>query len=268
MPVGAWIRFDLPGQSSVVAFTYVDQEAGFSAQGWKVEGAGLDQSSRIIARLPMPGVPWCRLEPDEVQAFGLETPPSWVAEYYGPQPVAGSLWGVWREHPKLKGRFLPGHPDDLQVFVHDGGPRFTRNPPEVVWVSVTGMNGEVFRGRVLNQPHNLQTVRQGSDIKFVVADGAEFPVMVTDKYLSERGEWVIHPCLKCGLSELFDAPSDLIRVVFPTPPSGAQLCMFTAYCPLCGGPQALASRAAPVTGGDEVVAPPPFAKRPWWRFWG
>jgi hypothetical protein len=181
MPVGAWIRLDLPDHPSVVGFTYVDQEAGFSAQGWKVEGSALDQSSRIIVRLPMPGVPGRRLEPDEVQAFGLESPPSWVAEFYGPQPAAGSLWGAWREHAKLKGRFLPDYRDDLQVFVHDGGPRITRNPPEAVWVRVAGMEGEVFRGRVLNQPHNLQSVRQGSEIKFVVADGAEFPVMVTDK---------------------------------------------------------------------------------------
>lgn len=267
MPVGAWIRFDLPGEPSVIGFTYVDQQAGFSAQGWKIEGTVLDQSSRMIIRLPTVNFPWRRLQPDEVRALELESPPSWVAEFYGPQPAAGSLWGVWREHPKLKGRFLPDYRDDLQVFVHDGGPRITRNSPEAVWVRVTGMEGEVFRGQVLNQPHHLQSVRQLSEIKFVVADGAEFPIMVTDKYLQERGQWIIHPCQKCGFSELFDAPSDLIRVVFPNTPPDAQTTMFTAFCPLCGGVQGVESRESPVSGGEKRDEPSSPAKRPWWQFW-
>ncbi len=41
----------------------------------------------------------------------------------------------WREHPKLKGRFHPDHPDDLQVIAHDGGARITGNAPEAVWVT-------------------------------------------------------------------------------------------------------------------------------------
>jgi hypothetical protein len=173
----------------------------------------------------------------------------------------------WREHPKLKGRFHTDHPDDLQVFVHDGGPRLSRNPAEAVWVTVTAMDGEVFQGRVLNQPHNVRSVRQGSEIKFVVADGARCPVMVTNKYLQERGSWVIHSCRKCGFSELFDAPSDLIRVVFPNTQADAQMSMFTAFCPLCGGVQGVQAKDNPAGGGGRAAAPPP-AKRPWWRFWG
>jgi hypothetical protein len=173
----------------------------------------------------------------------------------------------WREHPKLKGRFHAHHTDDLQVLVHDGGPRLSRNPAEAVWVTVTGMDGEEFRGRILNQPHNLRSVHQGSEIKFAVADGADFPVMVTDKYLQERGAWVIHPCRKCGFSELFDAPSDLIRVVFPNTPADAQMSMFTAFCPLCGGVQGVEAKDN-LAGGKGPSAAPPSAKRPWWRFWG
>ncbi len=167
----------------------------------------------------------------------------------------------WREHPKLKNRFLPEYPDDLQVFVHDGGPRLTRNQAEAVWVTVTGMEGEVFRGRILNQPVQLQSIRQGSEIQFVAADGAQHPIMVADKYLRERGAWVIHPCNKCGFSELFDAPSDLIRVVFPNQPADAKMSMFTALCPLCGGFQAVES-------SNNAVPTPSAAKRPWWQFWG
>jgi hypothetical protein len=68
--------------------------------------------------------------------------------------------------------------------------------------------------------------------------------MVTDKYLRERGAWTVHPCRQCGLSELFDAPSDLIRVVFPNTPPDAQLSMFTAFCALCGGVQVVYCRSS------------------------
>lgn len=173
----------------------------------------------------------------------------------------------WREHPNLKGRFLSDHPDDLQVIVHDGGPRITRNRPEAVWVIVTGMAGEVFRGRVLNQPHDLQTVHEGSQINFVMPVGSEHPIMVTDKYMRERSSWVIHPCQKCGLSELFDAPSNLIRVVFPNTPPDAEMSMFTTFCPMCGGVQGVESLSSPALMSAEPATPTP-AKRPWWKFWG
>lgn len=266
IPVGGWLRFDL-GSEVVIAFTYIDREAGFSGQGWKETGGALDQSGRVIMRLPLDGVPWRPLTADEVRAFDLEPTPGWVAEHYGPQPEAGTLWGAWRRHPKLEGRFLPDHPDDLQVLVHDGGPRVSRHPAEAVWVSVVGMEGDVFRGRVLNQPHNLTSVRQCGEVRFMVAAGAEFPVMVTDKYLRERESWGVIPCSKCGFSELFDAPSDLIRVVFPNVPAGSQMNMFTSFCPLCGGVQGVKSRGELPSDDDRPTAATP-PKRPWWKFWG
>jgi hypothetical protein len=251
-------------------------QAGFSAQGWKLEGGALERDSRIIIRLPVTGATWRRLTAEEMQSYDLDEAPSWVTEHYGAQPPAGTLWGVWRTHPKLVGRFLPEYPDDLQVFVHDGGPRITRNSPEAVWVRVVGLDGDVFRGQVLNQPHQLKSLRQGSEIKFIAAEGAQFPIMVTEKYLAERGSWNIHPCQKCGLAELFDAPSDLIRVVFPNAPATEQRIMFSAFCPLCGGVQVVKSRevslddeVAPAVGAatPQIPAPPTPSKRSWWQFW-
>jgi hypothetical protein len=175
--------------------------------------------------------------------------------------------GEWREHPKLKTLFLSDHPDDLQVLVHDGGPRISRNLAEAVWVTVVGVDADVFRGRVLNKPNNLRSVRQGSEIKFVVADDAEFPILVTEKYLRERGAWVFHPCRKCGFSELFDAPSDLIRVVFPNAPADAHMSMFTSFCPLCGGVQGAESKDKPVPNENKAVPAPQPVKRRRWKFW-
>jgi hypothetical protein len=143
----------------------------------------------------------------------------------------------WREHPKLRGRFHPEHPDDFQVIVHDGGPRFTQHKPELVWVTVTDCKNDVFVGRVLNKPEQLSLVSEGSVIKFLIPDGYEHGLMVTDNYLRERPDWIIQPCQQCGLSELFDAPSDLKRVVFRDAPPGSIMEMFTTFCGACGSVQ-------------------------------
>src|SRR5579859_8001407 len=168
----------------------------------------------------------------------------------------------WRTHPKLQGRFLPDYPDDLQVIVHDGGPRITDRRPEAVWVTVTGCDGDLFTGRVLNQPAQLRTIQQGQQIRFIMPAGSQHPVLVTDKYLRERLSWTIHPCRKCGFSELFDAPSDLMRVVFPNVPAGAAMEAFTSFCPLCGGAQMVEFRET-----KPRTEPAPPQQKAWWQIW-
>ena len=149
----------------------------------------------------------------------------------------------WRTHPKLKEQFHPQYPDDLQVIVHDGGPRITDRRPEAVWVRVNGEENDVFSGHILNKPTQLRTIQQGQRIRFIMPAGAKHPVLGTEKYLAERPRWRIHPCQKCGFSELFDAPSDLMRVIFPNLPAGAMMDSFTSFCPLCGGVQVIESAA-------------------------
>src|SRR5688572_12202994 len=126
--------------------------------------------------------------------------------------------GQWTNHPKLRGRLNQEHPDDIQVVVHDGGPRLSRVAPEVVWVRITDGEGDLFSGNVLNEPAELKSISAGSSIRFKVPASCEFPLMVTEEYLAERPDWIIQPCNRCGLTELFDAPSDLIRVAFPDGP--------------------------------------------------
>ena len=174
-----WIQIELRGLPSVIAFTYVDREAGFSAMGWELREGGFDKSTRTIVRQPGSS-PWRRLNSEEIRAYDLD-PAFPVAEAYGPQPEAGSLWGIWRHHPKLKGRLLPDYPDDLQVLVHDGGRRNALSAPEAIWVRISGLEGDLFRGVILNQPHKLQSSRYASEIQFLVAEGADLPIMVTDK---------------------------------------------------------------------------------------
>ncbi|PXX33704.1 hypothetical protein [Undibacterium pigrum] len=165
----------------------------------------------------------------------------------------------WRNHPALQAKLHPQHPDDLQVIVHDGGPRLTERKPELVWVSINGMDKDIFSGTVLNAPTQLQSISQHQQIQFALA-GVEHPVLLTAKYLQEKAAWNIHACKQCGLSELFDAPSDLIKVIFPNIPADAQLEGFSSFCPLCHGVQLIESKVAPI----EAEALP---KRPWWKFW-
>jgi hypothetical protein len=143
----------------------------------------------------------------------------------------------WNEHPKLRGRFHPEFPDDLQVIVHDGGPHTSDRRPELVWVRVTECQDEVFSAVVLNQPAQLRCVAQGSHIQFIVPEGGQYPLQVTRKYLQERSAWrLLMPCEKCGLTELFDPPSQLLAASFPSvmPDQLSRGFTFTTRCGWCG----------------------------------
>lgn len=153
----------------------------------------------------------------------------------------------------------------MQVLVHDGEPRRTGRQPELCWVRVVGAepggsrglihNPEgglseaelearycgrhVFLGRLLNAPHQLESVKQGDEIRFLTCTGAEQPLMVTRAYLEERESWWVMPCEKCGLAECLDPPSVMGRLRFPDSPPDAEVMSFTAFCPVCGGMQLL-----------------------------
>jgi hypothetical protein len=131
IPVGRWLRIKLSNCPSFVGYTYVDQQAGLSAKGSSQRDPQLAIAPFMTVRLPMPRASWRVLDGEERNRLSLPLRPPWL-ELFGPQPEPDSLWGAWREHPKFKRRFLPDHPDDLQVLVHDGGPRITQKRPELV----------------------------------------------------------------------------------------------------------------------------------------
>ncbi|CAN94255.1 hypothetical protein predicted by Glimmer/Critica [Sorangium cellulosum So ce56] len=179
------------------------------------------------------------------------------------------MTAAWRQHPRLEGRFHVDHPDDLQVLVHEGGPRLTDRRPELVWVRVTACHGDVFTARVLNQPHQLKTVNEGAEVRFIAPTGGEHLLQVREQYLRERADWVIGPCSRCGLDELFDAPSELIAKVFPNVPASARMDAFSAFCGACGGVQLVQHkdfRQDEGEGPDEQTEQQSPGKK-WWQFW-
>jgi hypothetical protein len=63
---------------------------------------------------------------------------------------------------------------------------------------------------------------------------------------------------KCGLTEIFDAPSDFIRVVFPNDPKNAAYESFTSKCGACReGVQVVESKSIPI----EARSPSPGKAR-------
>ena len=143
----------------------------------------------------------------------------------------------WHEHPKLRGRFHPEFPDDLEVIIHDGGSHTSDHRPELMWVRITECRDGVFSGIVLNRPTQLKSVGQGSEIQFIVPEGGPYPLQVNRKYVQERPAWrLLMPCRKCGLSELFDPPSQLLASSFRSV-TADQLShgfTFTTRCGWCG----------------------------------
>ena len=77
------------------------------------------------------------LKNNEIEKFDLSRNPSWVEECYGVQVESGTLWGSWRNLPQFAGRFHPEFTDDLEILIHDGGPRLTDCSAELVWGRIT-----------------------------------------------------------------------------------------------------------------------------------
>lgn len=177
----------------------------------------------------------------------------------------------WRQDPLLVGRFHPKHLDDLQVVVHDGGPRMSAIPPELMWVRLHevalafGPDWRTYRGVLLNQPQRLPNLNVGAELLVLPVRGSPHPIRTSMHYLVERAEYDVIPCNKCGFSELFDPPSTLIAKIFPNIPEGSRMERFTTFCPICGGAQEVVAHA----GGEQAESDLEMTNPPerWWKDW-
>jgi hypothetical protein len=145
----------------------------------------------------------------------------------------------WRTDPTVKSKFVTQYPDDIQVVVHEGDMRITQRPLELIWVKITGHAAPYYKGFLLNQPQNLATLHQGSEIIFKIETGCEHPVRVLEEYIKDRKEWIVKPCEGCGLNEAFSPVAALTKLSFPNNPPDSTVEAFTSRCNLCGGTQVI-----------------------------
>lgn len=174
---------------------------------------------------------------------------------------------TWRNDPLLKEKFHPDYPDDIQVLIHAGNPRFSRKRPELVWVRVTQSHEGCYIGTLLNAPQQLDNLRQGDAVFFMAAESSPHPFLVDHDYVEDRKKWIISPCDKCGFSEMFQPPSEKAAAFMKENeiPDGNTPLMLTTFCPLCGGVQVLGKVGTEAEA--QVRGFNPFKKRKWWQFW-
>lgn len=262
--IGRWVILEVSGlpppHTRVCGFVYVDPDAGLSVRGGPDGDASVAERPEMTLRMPM-GLLVASLTAEEAAAKKLPATPSWLT-HYGPQPARDALW---RSDPGLRGKMHPGFPDDVQVIVHDGEPRRTGKQAEQCWVRITGHRPTaprgyiydakasglsrvafearhaghpvVYEGTLLNQPHQLTTVRQNDTLLFYGNVGQGAPLHVTAAYVAERAGWDVQPCDKCGFAEGLDPPTTMAKTRFPDAPADASVEQFTSKCPMCGGMQ-------------------------------
>jgi len=149
----------------------------------------------------------------------------------------------WRNDPLIKTRYpLADYPDDIQVLVHEGGRRKTKVQPELMYVRTTGRSGEYFKGTIINEPALLRTLKKGSVIIYKIDTGTKYPIRVFETFIREKKDWEITPCEKCGFTELFDPPSEIIMIKFPDLKPGESIEAMALLCDLCGGLQTITNK--------------------------
>jgi hypothetical protein len=248
--LGRWVRMALDDKPEpMIGFVYLDRTAGLSLRGDFESAAELATRPMMTVRLPYPSE-MERLSADEIERRALPAQPSWLS-LYGPQPRANARW---RADPELRPHLNETFPDDVSVVVHDGETRRTGKAPELCWVHIVEaiqgplrdeLSSEpsvVYVGTLLNAPHELSTVRKGDTVHFLAGHGLKAPLLVTERYLLERGDWSITPCSKCGAAECMDPPSVMAETRFSNQLAGIEMKLFSSICAQCGGIQLLAKR--------------------------
>lgn len=169
---------------------------------------------------------------------------------------------VWHDDPALQGRFHEKYPDDVQLLIHNGSFRFTRNAPEVVWVRITsrmeferddGKQATAYKAHLLNQPHHLEGFEKGSEVLLLADTDYQYTVYATREYVLQRPDFEITPCNNCGLPELFDPVPRLIAHTFKGEAAEQMQqqietgggVVFSSLCPMCGNEGQLTVKSKP-----------------------
>jgi hypothetical protein len=177
----------------------------------------------------------------------------------------------WHNDPLLVGKFHATYPNDVQVIMHDGGPRLSTIAPELMWVRLHGLASQsrasfrVYRGTLLGDAQRLPNLKAGALVLVLTASGSPHPIRTTDAYIEDRARYDIRPCCGCGFSELFDPPMALGRRLHPEIPEGAKMANYATRCALCGGLQEVVAKEGGITIDPDLETTEPPQR--WWTDW-
>lgn len=231
IPVHSWILIEPPGQGKVLAFTYIDPSEGLSARGGNISDPPTKEELGRAAHSPdtilrLPGFATKTLTPDEVKQHSLPEQPEWLRPFFEESAVDP----VWREHPKIKDKFHPRHPDDLKAIFFF--PEIRR--AEAMWVRLINTDDEIggYRGLLLNQPQSAKEPKVQSLVTIRSVMGVQEPVYISPIMRQNWREWRSR-CRGCGFDLIFEPIEEMTKRAFPPLPPGTQLQTFTARCLLC-----------------------------------
>lgn len=232
--VDRWLRMPDPFGSGqwFLGYSYIDQAAGLSAKGVKLDWPATPESAAEAAtrpshtvRSPFPDA--IALEPAEVAALGLPDRPDW-ADFFGPPPSERP----WRDDPELAAHSHGDLPDDFQAVFYF----WPAMRAESMWVSLRTADPAVrgYTGVLLNQSHEPGGPRRGATVSIRVAPGASSPIWVSPIMRANLARWKVR-CNDCGFDMLMVPAETIAEQQFPSAPDGCVPVAFTTRCNLCGG---------------------------------
>lgn len=248
----SWHYFDGLEARRVLAFRYVDRQAGPSAKGAFL--AGIDPTTGEVATAATRPEVTVRIDPRmqmtalsaaDVARLGLPAEPEWM-QFFKPGP--------WTSDPRLAGKFHPEYPDDLQAsffFPSTGN-------VEQMWVRLERAEPalEAYAGKLLNTAHADASIAAGTTVLIRPAPGASIPVWLSPAVQENLRDWTAK-CSACGFDLVVEPVSALLARQFANAPPGATFEALTTRCAMCRNTQMVTRRGLADSVSVTAAAPAP-----------
>ncbi|MCC6336476.1 MAG: hypothetical protein IT380_21125 [Myxococcales bacterium] len=223
------------GARRVLAFRYVDRQAGPSAKGaYLADVQPTPEEAQEAATRPAvtvrlaPAFTLVPLSDAEVQRLGLPARPQWAQLLEQPGP--------WGADPRLAGKLHASYPDDLQAafFLPE------QRTVEQLWVRLAQVVPEhdAYRGRLLNTAHGAPSLCAGTEVVVRPTPGSAMPVWLSPAVLGNLRDWR-GKCSACGFDLVVEPVEALIKREFRSAPPGTVFEALTTRCAMCRGTQLL-----------------------------
>lgn len=233
IPVNQWVRIHWP-DGVVLAYTYVDPFAGFSAGGAIISLPPRPEELDLVRDRPNMRVRLSGfrsevevLSMEEEALFELPCKPRWVRGYEAESRP-------WRKDHTLAGVHDPEYPDDFEVLFLFPEYRVK----EQMWVRATGIDDEIggLYGKLLNTPNCPSELRAGAEVSFRSVPNQPRPIYTTAGMRSNLERWECR-CTACHFDMHTDPLEKIFAAQFKSTPGifvdQMPIVAFTTRCPMC-----------------------------------